>query len=58
MHLERLQKAGLVVGELELSKDGKAMRYLELVPFELRLSIDTILGALNEGPDDTKKASP
>ena len=57
MHLERLQKAGLVVGELELSEDGKAMRYLELVPFELRLSIDTILGALSEGPDDTKKAS-
>jgi DNA-binding transcriptional ArsR family regulator len=57
MHLERLEKAGLVVGKLELSSDGKAMRYLELVPFEVRLTIDTIVGALAGGSDGTKKAS-
>jgi predicted ArsR family transcriptional regulator len=36
MHLDRLEKAGLVTGQLELSGDGKAMKYFELVPFEMR----------------------
>lgn len=48
MHLERLEKAGLVVGSLELSPDGKAMKYLELAPFEIRLNLDTVLTALRE----------
>ena len=33
MHLQRLEAAGLVRGELELSTDGKAMKYFELTPF-------------------------
>src|SRR4051812_45653676 len=33
MHLERLEAAGLVAGHLELSEDGKAMKYFELMPF-------------------------
>lgn len=54
MHLERLEKAGLIEGHLELSPDGKAMKYLELAPFELTLTVDTVLAALQmdqgEGP--------
>lgn len=46
MHLERLEKAGIVVGHLELSDNGKAMKYIELAPFELHLTIDTILAAV------------
>jgi DNA-binding transcriptional ArsR family regulator len=46
MHLDRLQKAGLVSGHLELSDDGKAMKYFELVPFELRVTPETVLNAL------------
>ncbi|MEU6115260.1 winged helix-turn-helix domain-containing protein [Streptomyces sp. NPDC047117] len=46
MHLERLEKAGLVVGSLELSEDGKALKYFELAPFDLRLNVDTILAAV------------
>ena len=46
MHLERLEKAELVTGRLELSPDGKAMKYFELVPFEVRLTVDTIVAAL------------
>ncbi|WP_329182014.1 winged helix-turn-helix domain-containing protein (plasmid) [Streptomyces decoyicus] len=46
MHIDRLEKAGLVVGNLELSDDGKALKYFELAPFELRLNIDTILRAM------------
>lgn len=47
MHLDRLEKAGLVTGRLELSEDGKAMKYFELAPFELRLTAETIIEALN-----------
>jgi DNA-binding transcriptional ArsR family regulator len=57
MHLDRLEKAGLVTGHLELSEDGKAMKYFELAPFELRLSAETITEAVRaqesgREPDD------
>lgn len=48
MHLDRLEKADLVVGSLELSESGKAMKYFELAPFELRVTVDTILAAVRE----------
>ncbi|WP_328385520.1 winged helix-turn-helix domain-containing protein [Streptomyces sp. NBC_00400] len=48
MHLDRLEKAGLVVGRLELSEDGKALKYFELTPFELKLNLATVLAALQE----------
>ncbi|MGW8556314.1 ArsR/SmtB family transcription factor [Streptomyces tubercidicus] len=59
MHLDRLEKAGLVVGNLELSEDGKALKYFELAPFELTLNVATVLAALQEDrsgatpPEDT-----
>ena len=46
MHLDRLEKAGLVSGHLELSADGKAMKFFELVPFDLRVTPETVIGAL------------
>lgn len=46
MHLDRLEKADLVRGHLELSDDGKAMKYYELVPFELRVTPETVISAL------------
>jgi DNA-binding transcriptional ArsR family regulator len=46
MHLDRLEKAGLVAGHLELSEDGKAMKYFDLVPFELQLNAQTITDAV------------
>ncbi|MGA4839111.1 ArsR/SmtB family transcription factor [Streptomyces sp. G45] len=45
MHLERLEKAGLVASRLELSDDGKALKYFELAPFDVQLNVDTILAA-------------
>jgi DNA-binding transcriptional ArsR family regulator len=48
MHLDRLEKAGLVTGQLELSDDGKAMKYFELVPFEVRVTAETVVRALAE----------
>jgi predicted transcriptional regulator len=42
IHLKRLEKAGLVTSKLELSDDGKAMRYYEVREFDLRLSPEFI----------------
>ncbi|MEU3988004.1 winged helix-turn-helix domain-containing protein [Streptomyces platensis] len=55
MHLDRLEKAGLVAGRLELSEDGKALKYFELAPFELKLNVATVLAALQE---DRSSAPP
>jgi DNA-binding transcriptional ArsR family regulator len=38
MHLKRLEGAGLVSGRLELGRDGKAMKFYEVVPFDIRLT--------------------
>lgn len=46
MHLEKLEAAGLVQGALELSEDGKAMKYYELTSFDLRLTPKTIADAV------------
>jgi DNA-binding transcriptional ArsR family regulator len=48
MHLDKLEKAGIVTGQLELSQDGKAMKYFELAPFEVRITAETIIAALAE----------
>jgi predicted transcriptional regulator len=42
MHLKRLEAAGLITGNLELSEDGKAMKYFEVVPFVLHLTPEVI----------------
>ncbi len=46
MHLDRLEKAGLVTGQLELSGDGKAMKYYALAPFDIRITAETITEAV------------
>jgi predicted transcriptional regulator len=38
MHLQRLDAAGLVTGRLELSEEGRAMKFFEVTPFVLRLT--------------------
>lgn len=55
MHLERLETAGLVSGHLELSADGKAMKYIRLEPFELNVTVDTIIDALREDQQATEQ---
>ena len=42
MHLQRLEAAGLVSGHLEVSPEGKAMKFFEVTPFVLRLTPDVI----------------
>lgn len=46
MHLEKLEAAGLVQGSLELSPEGKAMKYYDLKDFELRITPGTIAAAV------------
>ncbi|MFD7442877.1 ArsR/SmtB family transcription factor [Streptomyces sp. NPDC059909] len=58
MHLQRLEAAGLVTGELELSEDGKAMKYFEVTPFALTLTPDVVAGAartITDGEKETVK---
>jgi len=38
LHLQKLQDAGLVTSQLELSKDGKALNYFEVTEFAFRLT--------------------
>ena len=45
MHLQRLEAAGLVTGQLELSEEGKAMKYFEVTPFDIRLTPAAIAAA-------------
>jgi ArsR family transcriptional regulator len=46
MHLQRLEAAGLVSGTLELSDEGKAMKYFEVTPFALHLTPERIAEAV------------
>lgn len=45
-HLRKLEAVGLVSAELEVSRDGKAMKFYEVAPFVLRLTPETIAAAL------------
>jgi ArsR family transcriptional regulator len=47
MHLQKLEAAGLIVGSLELSEDGKAMKYFEVADFDVRLNASTLAEAAN-----------
>jgi DNA-binding transcriptional ArsR family regulator len=50
LHLQRLEEAGLVAGRLELSADGKALNYFEVVPFALELTPAAIAEAAKTLP--------
>jgi ArsR family transcriptional regulator len=45
MHLQRLEAAGLVTGHLELSHDGKAMKFYEVTDFDLHLTASALAEA-------------
>lgn len=49
MHLQRLEAAGLVAGTLELSEDGRAMKYFEVVPFAIALTPERIAALTWDG---------
>ncbi|MEV4167892.1 winged helix-turn-helix domain-containing protein [Nonomuraea sp. NPDC049709] len=45
MHLRRLEAAGLITGSLELSDDGKAMKWYEVTDFSLHLTAPALAEA-------------
>jgi predicted transcriptional regulator len=55
MHLKRLEAVGLIRGRFELSEEGKAMKYYEVVPFELHLTPQVIAELANSLSDDLSK---
>jgi predicted transcriptional regulator len=46
VHLQKLQAAGLVSADIEVSQDGKAMKFYEVAPFALQLTPRTIMAAV------------
>ena len=42
LHLQKLENAKLINGHHEISEDGKAMKYYELIPFYLPLTEELI----------------
>ena len=45
LHLQKLEEAGLVTSKLELSSDGKALNYFEVVDFAYELTPPAIVKA-------------
>jgi DNA-binding transcriptional ArsR family regulator len=54
MHLRRLEAAGLVSGRLELSDDGKALRFFEVTPFAINLTPDLVVEAARTLGEESK----
>ena len=53
VHLRKLEAAGLVTASMEVSADGKAMKFYEVAPFALHLTPDTIRTAARTLSTDT-----
>ena len=45
LHLKKLEDAGLVTSQLELSADGKALNFFQVEPFEIALTPSAIADA-------------
>jgi predicted transcriptional regulator len=46
VHLRKLQAAGLVSAAIEVSEDGKAMKFYEVTPFTIQLTPKEIMAAV------------
>ena len=60
LHLQRLEAAGLIAGSLELSEDGKAMKFYEVTDFDLHLTAAALAQAATTltRPDPEKGPAP
>src|SRR5271166_1812020 len=54
VHLRKLEAAGLVSAAIEVSEDGKAMKFYEVKPFALCLTPDTIMVAARSLSSDSE----
>ena len=53
VHLRKLEGAGLVSADIEVSEDGKAMKFYEVAPFALTLTPEAIRVAARTLNTDT-----
>src|SRR5215471_6988222 len=53
VQLRKLEAAGLISAAIEVSGDGKAMKFYDVTPFALRLNPDTIMVAARTLTKDT-----
>ena len=57
VHLRKLEAAGLVSATIEVSEDGKAMKFYEVTPFVLHLTPEVIADAARTlGPESELEA--
>lgn len=57
MHLKRLEDAHLVWSEIEVSEDGRAMRYYDVTSFAVTLSPERIAGLVSSAQERATPAS-
>jgi predicted transcriptional regulator len=59
MHLRKLEASGLIAGTMEISDDGKAMKYYEVTDFAVSLTPGLIIQAAEtltaDGPESPGK---
>ena len=55
MHLQKLETAGVIVGNLELSHDGKAMKYYELADLDLQIDAKSLAEAARSLTEKTPR---
>ncbi|MCA1271681.1 winged helix-turn-helix domain-containing protein [Streptomyces sp. 7G] len=48
VHLKKLEAAGLVSAQMEISPDGKAMKFYEVTPFAVHLTPESIAAVVPE----------
>lgn len=58
VHLKRLEAVGLVTARIEVSDDGKAMKFYEVSPFELHLTPRTLTAAARTLTEDPPRGEP
>jgi predicted transcriptional regulator len=56
LHLQKLEAAGFVTSNLELSGDGKALNYFEVVDFDVPLTPSAIVEAVKSLTDAPTKS--
>ncbi|WP_213455098.1 ArsR/SmtB family transcription factor [Rhizomonospora bruguierae] len=58
VHLRRLEAAGLVSSTVELSEDGKAMKFYEVNPFVVRVTPEAVIAAARTLSADGEDGDP
>ena len=58
LHLRKLEDAGLVTSQLELSDDGKSLNFFQVAPFEIALTPSTIAAAARSLTPSSKTSRP